>query len=198
MANPRAKRRPGELSVREAASWVGVSGESIRRAHKAGRVEGSFRDGLLWVTRVSVQAAWPSATGTSAPPRLRLVRGGPRTASGKARSSRNSLQHGLFAKEAVIREGKLAEDEMAFQTLLDDVCAALSPLTAYERAKVEQIAVLEWRRRRLLQAERVEFQNSEWVFLYGRRAVFDAHEGHLGATMRRLLDELAAIRCISG
>lgn len=141
---------------------------------------------------------WPEATATSAAPRLRLVRGGPTTASGKARSSKNAMKHGLFSEQAVIREGRHSESAEEFQKLLDAVCAALSPSTAYERAKVEQIAVLEWRRRRLLQAERVEFQNSEWVFLYGRRAVFDAHEGHLGATMRRLLDELAAIRCISG
>jgi hypothetical protein len=76
------------------------------------------------------------------------------------------------------------------------VCAGLSPSTDYERAKAEQIAVLEWRRRRLLHAERVEFQNetAPTAFLFCRRALFDAHEGHLGATMRRLCDEYALLR----
>jgi hypothetical protein len=190
----RKRRPPPWLTLKEAAAWAGVSSESVRRACKAGRVESSFSGGEWWVTEASVKATWPMTTSSSAPVRLRLVSGGPTTDEGKARSSRNSLQHGLFAREAVIREGKLVEDGSEFQKLLLSVTEALAPATSYERAKVEQIAILEWRRRRLIQAERSEFQNSEWCFLYGRRASFDAHEAHLGAAMRRLIDEIVAVR----
>jgi hypothetical protein len=199
MERPLRKRKPGELSLREAASWAGVSRETLRRACKAGRVQGSFREGEWWLSKSSVMAMWPEATAASEPPRLRLVRGGPATEAGKRASSQNALKHGIFAQQAVIREGKFAEDHTEFKSVLDAVCAALSPKNAYEHVKVEQIAVLEWRRRRLLQAERVEFQTSDLPssFLYGRRIVFDGHEAHLAGAMRRLLDELATLRAFA-
>ena len=48
---------------------------------------------------------------------------GPLTKSGKARSSRNALRHGLTAEQVVIS----GEDPAAFETLQDDLYAHYQP-----------------------------------------------------------------------
>lgn len=70
---------------------------------------------------------------------------GPQTAQGKEIASRNSLKHGLLAKNAVITEGEGAEDQQAFDALLADFIGEFNPVGSLEEMLVEKIAVCYWR-----------------------------------------------------
>jgi hypothetical protein len=74
---------------------------------------------------------------------------GPRTSSGKARSSMNAVTHGLFSKHLLI-EGEKADDYLA---LIEDLLITLHPVGGLEHTLVERIAVNMWRQKRLIQAE---------------------------------------------
>ena len=78
---------------------------------------------------------------------------GPKTAQGKALAKRNSLRHGLLAKEVVITEGDGAEDQQAFDTLMTDLVEQFEPAGSLEEILVEKIAVCYWRLRRANQYE---------------------------------------------
>ena len=73
---------------------------------------------------------------------------GPRTEAGKVRSARNSLKHGLLAKEVVITAGEGAEDQQVFDALLSDFIEQYAPDGPLEEMLVEKIAVCYWRLRR--------------------------------------------------
>ena len=73
---------------------------------------------------------------------------GPRTAEGKARSSRNALKHGIFAQEVVIRDGDGAEDPKQFEALLERLWDEFQPVGGLEETLVERIAISHWRLRR--------------------------------------------------
>jgi hypothetical protein len=70
---------------------------------------------------------------------------GPRTAAGKAASSRNALRHGLTAHQVVI-EG---EDPALFDALRGCFIRELKPVGAMEEFLVERVAGLAWRLRRV-------------------------------------------------
>src|SRR5262245_21243974 len=70
---------------------------------------------------------------------------GPRSAEGKARSSRNSLAHGLSAQDIVIND----EDPTEFELLFEGLLADFSPTTTVERKLVERLAGLLWRLQRV-------------------------------------------------
>jgi hypothetical protein len=73
---------------------------------------------------------------------------GPRTESGKAIACRNSLKHGLLAKEIVIDAGEGAESQDEFNAVLLDLHAQFDPQGPLEEMLVEKIAVAYWRLRR--------------------------------------------------
>lgn len=73
---------------------------------------------------------------------------GPRTESGKAIACRNSLKHGLLAKEIVIDAGEGAESQDEFNAVLLDLQAQFDPQGPLEEMLVEKIAVAYWRLRR--------------------------------------------------
>lgn len=75
---------------------------------------------------------------------------GPRTAEGKAASSRNALTHGVLSANAV----SIYEDREIYQELLDQLIEEHDAQTAHELALVERLANLFWRERRLAEAER--------------------------------------------
>lgn len=85
---------------------------------------------------------------------------GPRTESGKARSSRNALKHGLSAEQVVIFD----EDPAAFDNLRDDLYALYQPADPVAENLVEQVAACIWRLRRVPQIEAGIFEHH-----YGRR-----------------------------
>ncbi len=74
---------------------------------------------------------------------------GPKTPEGKATSSRNSLQHGLTARETVLPW----EDAAGFEAFREDLLAGLSPVGALEETLADRIVALSWRLRRFGLAE---------------------------------------------
>lgn len=77
---------------------------------------------------------------------------GPRTVTGKQRASRNSLKHGIFARDLVIG----AESSEDYEEILRGFAGSLRPVGQVEELIVEKSAVYTWRHRRLLRAEAAE------------------------------------------
>ena len=74
---------------------------------------------------------------------------GPRTAAGKAVSSRNALRHGLTARATVV----LDEDPQDFLRLQAELWTDLAPQDAREELLVETVVQAAWRMRRAWRAE---------------------------------------------
>jgi hypothetical protein len=74
---------------------------------------------------------------------------GPKTAAGKAASSRNALRHGLTAEQVVMFD-ESADDFAAFQ---EEMRAALDPADAVEEMLAERIVLCAWRLRRAARTE---------------------------------------------
>jgi len=75
---------------------------------------------------------------------------GPRTAAGKARSSKNALKHGLLSNEVLIAAGDSEEDVTILEALQDQINADLAPVGALQQMLAERVVSLIWRLRRLL------------------------------------------------
>jgi len=73
---------------------------------------------------------------------------GPVTPAGKAIAARNSIKHGLLAKEIVIDAGEGAESRDQFDAMLLDLKSHFEPQGPLEEILVEKIAVAYWRLRR--------------------------------------------------
>jgi len=78
---------------------------------------------------------------------------GPNTPEGKAIAARNSLKHGLLAKEIVINTGEDTESPEQFYSLLADLKERFDPQGPLEEILVEKIATSYWRLRRALRFE---------------------------------------------
>jgi hypothetical protein len=74
---------------------------------------------------------------------------GPRTPSGRTRSSQNALQHGVLSAKLVLPGESLDE----YHALLQSLMSELLPVGTLEQLLVERIAVAIWRQRRLVGAE---------------------------------------------
>ncbi|MHB9025912.1 MAG: hypothetical protein ACYC7E_17365 [Armatimonadota bacterium] len=70
---------------------------------------------------------------------------GPRTPEGKARSSRNALKHGFYAREAVLSVEDAAEYDDFARAMRDD----LRPVGAMEEVLAGQVIISAWRLQRL-------------------------------------------------
>ncbi len=79
---------------------------------------------------------------------------GPKTAQGKAVTSKNAVKHGLFAAEAVIT----GEDPAEYEAYRDHFLTELEPVGAVETMMAERFISLSWRLRR---AERMQNQAIE-------------------------------------
>lgn len=75
---------------------------------------------------------------------------GPQTPAGKAQSARNSLKHGLTAKDTVVLQNEPIE---AFQAFYEGLMVQLAPETALECILAERVAAAAWR---LNRAGRIE------------------------------------------
>ncbi len=73
---------------------------------------------------------------------------GPKTPTGKARSARNSIKHGLLSADVVVATGDGAERPQDFHALLDRLVQQFDPRDAIEHALVERVAACFWRLRR--------------------------------------------------
>ncbi len=78
---------------------------------------------------------------------------GPKTAAGKARASRNALNHGLLAKDVIITGTDFNENRAEFDAFLADLCGELKPRGLIEETLVERIATCYWRLRRVQRFE---------------------------------------------
>jgi len=78
-----------------------------------------------------------------------LVSTGPRTAAGKAVSSRNALKHGLLSSQILLEH----EDVEELKALREGLYADLQPVGTLEEVLVERIIASAWLHRRALQAE---------------------------------------------
>lgn len=70
---------------------------------------------------------------------------GPKTPSGKARSSMNAVKHGLTAKKIVIGD----EDPHQFDLLREAIEERFKPRSVMERELTERLAGIAWRLRRI-------------------------------------------------
>lgn len=77
---------------------------------------------------------------------------GPRTKRGKARTKFNAVTHGIFA--SVVLEGR--ESRRAYERLLCALLEDIPPEGAQEELLVGKLAMLYWRARRVLEAEKAE------------------------------------------
>src|SRR5690349_13724321 len=69
---------------------------------------------------------------------------GPKTAEGKARSSRNATRHGFLSSQVVLPN----ESEEQFKILFEEYADRFRPQDAAEYGLVEEIAAAYWRTRR--------------------------------------------------
>ncbi|HEY7088702.1 MAG TPA: hypothetical protein VH518_11475 [Tepidisphaeraceae bacterium] len=74
---------------------------------------------------------------------------GPRTAEGKAASSRNAVKHGIFADHMLIP----GEDDEQFRQHKDGMLRSFDPRDPLEQQLVEQVVWMFWRIKRIRQAE---------------------------------------------
>jgi hypothetical protein len=74
---------------------------------------------------------------------------GPKSARGKANSSRNSQKHGLLSRSLIIA----GEDRGEFEDLLATLLSELRPVGLLENVLAERIAITMWRQQRLVHAE---------------------------------------------
>jgi hypothetical protein len=80
---------------------------------------------------------------------------GPRTAQGKAASSRNGLTHGLSANKHIL----LDEDPEEFLLLLKDLYDRFQPVGLAEERLVQRIAAAQWRLDRVFPMEASIYRN---------------------------------------
>lgn len=79
---------------------------------------------------------------------------GPRTANGKAITSKNALKHGIFSNAILLK----SESRSEYDSLLNGLHEYFKPVGMFEEVLVEKLAVLIWRYRRLVNTETSEIQ----------------------------------------
>src|SRR5262245_44464381 len=78
---------------------------------------------------------------------------GPRTRKGRAVARRNSLKHGILAKQVLVRSGAVRENPREFGMLHRHLMRDLNPIGAAEEMLVEEIVTARWRLQRARRAE---------------------------------------------
>ena len=116
---------------------------------------------------------------------------GPRTESGKQRSSRNALRHGLTAQTAVLPTEDLEIYQRHIQQFLDEY----APATATETHLVHEIANTAWRLNRIPFLEADLFsQNPNPQTLTPLLATLGLHGSRLSRQFQKALDHLREIQ----
>ncbi len=118
---------------------------------------------------------------------------GPRTKSGKARSSGNALKHGLSAEQIVM----LDENPAAFEALRSDLFEHYQPTDPVAEHLVEQVAACIWRLRRVPEIEAGIFE-CHYYYLQGRRAHMEQFEDLTTDEERQAKDRQAEPRPFLG
>ncbi len=105
---------------------------------------------------------------------------GPRTADGKAVVAQNAVQHGLLAREGVLR----GEDAEEFERHREMLLEQLNPVGALEGILATRIVDLTWRLQRAAQD-----RNETFGALYDRHTAGAPEPAERGATLGRMLLE---------
>jgi hypothetical protein len=116
---------------------------------------------------------------------------GQRTESGKQRSSRNSLRHGLTARTAVLP----TEDPEAYQRHIQQFLDEYAPATGTETQLVHEIANTAWRLNRIpfLEAELFS-QDPNPQILVPMLATLGLHGSRLSRQFQKALEQLRDIQ----
>jgi hypothetical protein len=116
---------------------------------------------------------------------------GPRTESGKQRSSRNALSHGLTARTAVLP----TEDPETYQRHIQQFLDEYQPATATESQLVHEIANAAWRLNRIpfLEAQLLS-QDPNPQTLIPTLATLGLHGSRLSRQFQKALDRLHEIQ----
>jgi hypothetical protein len=116
---------------------------------------------------------------------------GPRTESGKQRSSLNALSHGLTARTAVLP----TEDPDAYQRHIQQFLDEYKPANPTETQLVHEIANTAWRLNRipLLEAELLS-QNPSPQTLIPQLSTLGLHGSRLSRQFQKALDQLREIQ----
>jgi hypothetical protein len=99
----------------------------------------------------------------------RKGKGGPRTQLGKQKSKRNALKDGIYSAEVLLK----GEPSAKFYSMLEGLQDDFDPQGTHERLLVEWLAVLSWRKRRVLIAERAEIRKREFFEVDEKRRQLD-------------------------
>jgi hypothetical protein len=103
---------------------------------------------------------------------------GPITPEGKARSSQNALQHGLFATTVVLA----SEDPQEFRAILNDYCDYYQPVGRVEHDIIYQIAACVWRMRRAYAMETELLDKAAGAITYARSATQQLVDGYFNVS----------------
>jgi hypothetical protein len=116
---------------------------------------------------------------------------GPRTESGKQRSSQNALGHGLTARTAVLP----TEDAEAYQRHIQQFLDEYKPATATETQLTQELADTAWRLNRipLLEAELLS-KDPNPQSLIPKLATLGLHGSRLSRQFQKALDQLREIQ----
>jgi hypothetical protein len=129
--------------------WEGTAPEEIKFLE--GPPQMSDRKAITHSQKAGANQPGTVQNGPAAQPRKP---GGPRTTQGKERNRRNAITHGIFAKAVLLKD----EDPTIFRALLKGFRDHFRPEGAVEETLVEELAIVKWRNRRLLEAESAEIQ----------------------------------------
>ncbi len=144
-----------------------------------------------------------SAEKTADLPALRRRRGrpGPKTPEGKARVSRNAVQHGIHASMPVIAGVERVEDWEAHRAGILD---SLAPVGHLEMVLADRVALLLWRLHRVAAYERAELAAVHDLVGDGERRVhlpppekldkLVRYEAHVSRQLFQAMHELEALQ----
>jgi hypothetical protein len=118
---------------------------------------------------------------------------GPKTAEGREKSSRNSLDHGFTSKKTILLK---CENEGEFQTMLRDYAATYQPGSPVEEGLVNEMVASRWRMLRLRLIE-TALIDSEMDREPPESETTDDPAYQLAFAFRRLVDESRAISLAS-
>jgi hypothetical protein len=118
---------------------------------------------------------------------------GPKTAEGREKSSRNSLDHGFTSKKNIVLE---YENEDDFQEMLRDYAVTYQPGSPVEEVLVADMVASRWRMQRLRLIE-TALLDSEMQRELPESETTDDPAFQLAFAFRRLVDESRAISLAS-
>jgi len=133
----------------------------------------------------------PSLSRASANRSNALHSTGPRTGSGKLRSSRNAVTHGLTSRAPVLH----SEDPAAYQRHCRDFHDQYQPATPTEKHLVQELADTAWRLNRIPHLEVELLRDARRLKdPYHALATLSMHGQRLSRQFQKTLDQLRAIQ----